>query len=107
MQVRAIEFQENFRSVTIEASRQHNLLLREAEAGQQQASTAVSQEQTLNLTRPRPTAGTEEGRIVDAEEERNRNRSSNSRRRRHLEEDEDAAQTFLPQPRGTHVDLTA
>lgn len=107
MQVRAIEFQENFRSVTIEASRQHNLLLREAEAGQQQASTAVSQEQALNLTRPRPTAETEDGRIVDADEERDRNRSANSRRRRQPEKAEDAAQTSLPQPRGTHVDLTA
>ncbi len=64
MQVRSIEFQENFRSVTVEASRQQNVVQREAEIAQHQASAAGLEEQVLNPSRPRPATETE-GRIVD------------------------------------------
>jgi len=66
MQVRAIEFQENFARVPVEGARQQSLMLREPEMAQQQAAQVGVDEQALNLSRPRPTPETE-GHIVDPE----------------------------------------
>ena len=64
MQVRAIEFQENFRLVSIEGARQQSLLLRAPDLGQQQMVRMVADEQVLSLNRPNPSTQTE-GNIID------------------------------------------
>ncbi len=69
MQVRPIEFQENFARVPVEGARQQSLLQREPELAQQHAAQASANEQVLNLTRPRPTTETE-GTIVDPDSQR-------------------------------------
>ena len=69
MQVRAIEFQENFARVPVEGARQQSILQREPERAQQQLSQAGAAEQVLNLGRPRPTTETENA-IVDQNQER-------------------------------------
>ena len=107
MQVRSIEFQENFRSVTVEASRQQNVVQREAEAAQHQAAVAGAEEQALNLTRSRPTTETE-GRIVDSEAEGNTNeQGTTGRRQANTGDDSDDPEPRSGLPRGSVVDLTA
>ena len=64
MQVRSIEFQENFGRVTVEGARQQNLLQREPEVGQHQAARMAADEQVLNLNRPTPATPTE-GNVID------------------------------------------
>ncbi len=83
MQVRPIEFQENFARVPVEGARQQSLLQREPELAQQHAAQLSANEQVLNLTRPRPTTETE-GTIVDPDGERfpGRRFGSTSRNRR-------------------------
>ena len=67
MQVRAIEFQENFARVPVEGARQQSLLQREPELAQQHMAQTGASEQALNLSRPRPTPETENA-IVDPEQ---------------------------------------
>ena len=64
MQVRSIEFQENFGRVTVEGARQQNLLQREPELGQHHAAQMAADEQVLKLNRP-PPATPMEGNIID------------------------------------------
>ena len=107
MQVRNIEFQENFRSVTVEASRQQNVLLREADVAQQQAATAGIDEQALNLSRARP-ASEAEGRTVDPEAGRGREGSPRGQTGTSNEEQNSSDTQASPgRPRGSIVDLTA
>ena len=108
MQVRSIEFQENFRSVTVEASRQQNVVQREADAAQQQAATAGVEEQALNLSRPRPTTEPE-GRIVDpdARGESAAHREGTNSQAGKSEEEPSESQASPGRPRGSIVDITA
>ena len=64
MQVRSIEFQENFARVPVEGARQQSLLQREPELAQQNAAQLSANDQVLNLTRPTPTTETK-GTIVE------------------------------------------
>ena len=66
MQVRAIEFQENFARVPVEGARQQSLMQRGPDMAQQQAAQVGADEQALNLSRARPTPQAE-GNIVDPE----------------------------------------
>ena len=69
MQVRSIEFQENFGRVTVEGARQQNLLQREPEVGQHHAAQMAADEQVLNLNRPTPATPTE-GNVIDPNSQR-------------------------------------
>ena len=64
MQVRPIEFQENFARVTVEGARQQNLLQRVPELAQHQMAQAAADAQALDMDRPMPTPPPE-GKIVD------------------------------------------
>ncbi|MDA0748387.1 MAG: hypothetical protein O2954_17860 [bacterium] len=76
MQVRAIEFQENFARVPVEGARQQSLLMREPELARQQVARVAANEQLLNLSRPTPMAETE-GAIVEPDDRRTTERRSN------------------------------
>jgi hypothetical protein len=80
MQVRAIEFQENFARVPVEGARQQSILQRAPQLAQQEMAHAGANEQVLNLGRPRPTSETENV-IVDPDEERSPKRGSGGGRR--------------------------
>ena len=80
MQVRAIEFQENFARVPVEGARQQSILQRGPELVQPQISHAGANEQVLNLSRPCPTSET--GNVImDPDEERPPERGSGGGRR--------------------------
>ena len=64
MQVRPIEFQENFARVTVEGARQQNLVQREPELAQHQMAQVAADAQALDMSRPMPTPPPE-GKIVD------------------------------------------
>lgn len=108
MQVRSIEFQENFRSVTVEASRQQNVVQREADAAQHRAAAAGVEDQALNLSRPRPATETE-GRIVDPDaggESTDRGRSRRQGRPASDESNQESGNS-PGLPKGSVVDITA
>jgi hypothetical protein len=69
VQVRPIEFQENFGRVTVEGARQQNVLQREPELARQHMAQVASDEQVLVLRRPNATTETE-GTVVDPDERR-------------------------------------
>ncbi len=69
MQVRPIEFQENFARVTVEGARQQNLLQREPELAQHQMAQVAADAQALDMSRPVPTSPPE-GKIVDPDSRR-------------------------------------
>ena len=66
MQVRMMEFQENFGRIPLEGARQQSLMQRAPQLAQQAAAQVGSDEQILNLNRPRPTSQPE-GSVVDPE----------------------------------------
>jgi|GEM_PF-1500864 hypothetical protein len=86
MQVRAIEFQENFARVPVEGARQQSLLQRGPELAQQQMSQTGASEQALNLSRPRPATETENA-IVDPEQEGSTGHALRTSRRRPRSDD--------------------
>ena len=112
MQVRSIEFQENFGRVPVEASRQQHVLQREPELARAQVAREATEEQTLDLSRPVPTTETE-GTIVDPDQERFPERRLGSRRVRRVRRDSDVSQTSgteVSDPngvKGTRIDLLA
>ena len=69
MQVRPVEFQENFRKVTVEGARQQNVLQKGPEAAQQHAAQVAANEQVYTLSRPNRTTETE-GTIIDPDAHR-------------------------------------
>ena len=109
MQVRTIEFQENFGRVPVEASRQQNLLQREPELAQAQMAQEATDEQALDLSRPVPTTETE-GQIVDPEGERMQERRSGPRRSRAGSDTSSGSEKEVSDPSGvvgTRIDLLA
>ena len=106
MQVRAVEFQENFRKVTVEGARQQSVLQREPEIAQQQSAQAASNEQVLNASRPNPTTETE-GTIIDPDS-RKPPEGSPRRSQGGRSEDEDGEREDRDQGRpGGRIDFVA
>lgn len=109
MQVRTIEFQENFGRVPVEASRQQHLLQREPELARAKVAQEATDEQTLDLSRPVPTTETE-GTIVDPDQKQFPERRLGPR---HVRRDSDVSQTSgkeISDPngvKGTRIDLLA
>ena len=106
MQVRSVEFQENFRLVTLEASRQQSVLNREGDDAVQQAASSVAEQRTVELERPMPTAESDARRPVDEEGQH----QAGTRGERHSDgeksEDQQHGETRgLPQ--GRSIDLLA
>ena len=81
MQVRAIEFQENFRLVTLEASRLQSVLLRNGVETTLKAAGALSAERLHDLERPNPTDETEHSRPVRESERRSEERQQSAENR--------------------------
>ena len=109
MQVRSVEFQENFRLVTLEASRQQSVLNREGSEGIQNAAAALSDERALQLERPNPTPDSEPERLIDEKAGQRSERRSN---RPLLEEasDQESEETAGPERgllTGQSIDLLA
>ena len=106
MQVRAIEFQENFRLVTLEASRQQSVLNRGATVANEGASAALVSQRALNLDRPNPAEESEASRVVDEGVGR-RPRSRERRPDRRGEQPAAPPTQDSAQPRGRSIDLLA
>jgi len=105
MQVRAIEFQENFRLVTLEASRLQSVLQRDGVEVAQQAANALSAERLHNLERPKPTDETKHSRPVRESESRSEGRQQ-SAEKRSSGDGEDAPSGDRP-TQGSGIDLFA
>ena len=106
MQVRAVEFQESFRKVTLEGARQQNVVQRGPEVAQQQAAQAAANEQVLNASRPNPTTETEDT-IIDPDSRRPPE-SGSRRSQEGRSEDEDGELEDRDWERhGGRIDLTA
>lgn len=106
MQVRSVEFQENFRLVTLEASRQQSVLNRDAVDIAQKAAETLAEQRLLDLGRPTPDTELESTRVVREGQgngaDRRRNRSEN--------ENEDQERGESPErglPQGKVIDLFA
>lgn len=107
MQVRPIEFQENFGRVTVEGARQQNVLQREPELARQQMAQIGSDEQVLVLRRPNATTETE-GTIVDPEARRPPGRRLvGLPQGRDPEEDETPPRRRRDDTAGTRIDVVA
>ena len=106
MQIRAVEFQENFRLVTLEAARQQSVVNRSpAEATLQAAGTAADQ-RLQDLQRPGESSEPESGRMIHEGERRSStNRQQNSENRAEDDSDETTSDRSLPQ--GKTIDLFA
>jgi hypothetical protein len=105
MQVRAIEFQENFRLVTFEASRLQSVLQRDAVEVTQKAASALSAERLHNLERPNPTDQSEHSRHVSESESRSKERQQSTEKRSSEEGDDTPSEDR--QPQGSGIDLFA
>ncbi len=108
MQVRPIEFQENFGRVTVEGARQQNVLQREPELARQHMAQVASDEQVLVLRRPNATTETE-GTVVDPDERRPPpgRRLEVSLRDRDPEEEETTRHIRRSDTAGTRIDVVA
>ena len=107
MQVRPIEFQENFGRVTVEGARQQNLLQREPALAQQHMAQIASDEQAQVLRRPNATTETE-GTIVDPDERRPPGRRPvGPPRNRDSAEEETARRSRRGNTAGTRIDVVA
>jgi hypothetical protein len=104
MQVRAIEFQENFRLVTLEAARQQSVINRGASEGSSQAAGPTADQRLMDLQRPVPSAESEPDRIIGGEG-RSTGRQQNTGRR--AEEDQEEATDDRGLPQGKSIDLFA
>lgn len=82
MQVRSIEFQENFRLVTLEAARQQSVLIRDGQESVLAAAGTLAEQRAQGLERPNPTTETEAGRVVDEESRQPADRRNRERRTR-------------------------
>ena len=83
MQVRAVEFQENFRLVTLEASRQHNLLIRDGADSAQGAASSLAIQRAEDTSRPLPSDRMDPNRKIEEQNTRDqgaqrRGRGTNS-----------------------------
>ena len=109
MQVRSVEFQENFRLVTLEASRQQSVLNREGSEWVQNAAATLSDERALQLERANPTTESEPERPIDE----NAGQRSERRSNRPLpeeasdQESEETAGSERGLPTGRSIDLLA
>ena len=109
MQVRTVEFQENFGRVSVETSRQQSLLLREPEMARQQVALMAANEQVLKLTRPMP-ATQPESTIIDPNQEHTPERHPESGSRdRHSSggSEEEAPPPGRDGVSGTRIDVVA
>ena len=106
MQVRPIEFQENFARVPVEMARQQHVLQHEPELAQRQVARLAAQEHLLNLSRPVPTTPTE-GTIVDPDSEGPSERHEGSARRKRAPGggQSDARSSAERRITGTRIDL--
>ena len=106
MQVRSVEFQENFRLVTLEASRQQSVLNRGAADIAQNAARILAEQRLQELGRPNPETEAESTRMVDGGQgngaERRRSRSENAG-----EDQENRGSLDRGLPRGKVIDLFA
>ncbi|MDP6775669.1 MAG: hypothetical protein QGI83_02770 [Candidatus Latescibacteria bacterium] len=107
MQVRTIEFQENFGRVTVEGARQQNVLQREPELARLQMAQVAADEQVRVLRRPNATTETE-GTIVDPEARRPPGRRLvGPRPDRDSEEEETTRRRRRGETAGTQIDVVA
>ena len=108
MQVRSIEFQENFARVPVEGARQQSLLQREPLIAQQQAGEVLADQHVLEMSRPRPTTETE-GTVVNPDSERAARRRARSDRRAGNTEEQPAEEERPGDDRiaGTKLDVVA
>ena len=105
MQVRAIEFQENFRLVTLEAARQLSVINREGMEGALRAAGVAAEQRLQDLHRPIPTDEPQSGRRIEEGESRAAGRHRDSEPRTEEDEEEAASEQSLPQ--GKSIDLFA
>ena len=106
MLVRSIEFQENFRLVTLEAARQQSVLNRDAIDTAQNEARILAEQRLVDLARATPDTETGSSRVVDGgggnTANRDRRRSENSG-----EEQENSASLNKGLPQGKTIDLFA
>ena len=107
VQVRTIEFQQSFARVPLEGARQQSVLLREPQLAQQAAAQVGGDEQTLNLSRPRPTSQAEGG-VVDPEGHRGPGGSGGRSGRRRPSGSNETGELRLTRrgERGARIDVT-
>ena len=106
MQVRPVEFQENFRKVALEGARQQSVLQKEPEVAQQQAAQAAANEQALAGSRPNPTTETE-GKIIDPASRRPPEGSPRHSQDRGSEEEQGSQEQGGEQRSGGRIDIVA
>ena len=104
MQVRAVEFQENFRLVTLEASRQQSIVNREAAEAGHSGSSTLAQQRALDMERAVPTTEPKQDRPISDQEE---DQGPESRRRRasQWERNSDESKSDRPESGGAGIDL--
>lgn len=106
MQVRSVEFQENFRLVTLEASRQQSVLNREGDDITQQAASSVAEQRTVDLERPNPATESDAPRPVEEEgQQQAGSRREGGADNEANDEQQSADQRGLPQ--GRSIDILA
>ena len=106
MQVRAIEFQENFRLVTLEAARQQSVLNREPAQAAIQAAGTVAEQRLQDLHRPLPADESEQTKPITSEEERSPGRQLDSGQHGG-DQSEESADDRRMLPQGKSIDLFA
>jgi len=106
MLVRSVEFQENFRLVTLEASRQQSVLNREATVASESASSALVEQRSLDQTRPIPSEESESSRVIDSEA-RQESRPQGQRSGQNDDQPEQAESAERGLPTGNSIDLLA
>ena len=106
MQVRSVEFQENFRLVTLEASRQLSVLNRDAIDIAQKAAETLAEQRLQDLGRLNPEAESESTGVV----REGQGKGTGRRRDRSENEAEDPENGGSPErglPQGKVIDLFA
>lgn len=106
MQVRAIEFQENFRLVTLEAARQQSVINREGSVAAEHAATSQVEQRTADLGRPNPTGDAEASRVID-EGDRKHGRAGRRRDDREEAAEEETDQDARGPSVGPSIDFLA
>lgn len=105
MQVRAIEFQENFRLVTLEAARQQSVINREGVESAMRAAGVAAEQRLQDLHRPIAAAEPSSGRRIEEGESRSTGRHWDSEPGSDEDKEEAASERSLPQ--GKSIDLFA
>ena len=105
MQVRAIEFQENFRLVTLEAARQQSVINREGMESALSAASVAAERRLQDLHRPIATSEPRSDRRIEEGESRSTGRHWDSQPG--TDEDKEAAASEQSLPQGKSIDLFA